>query len=415
MPKLKILNGQLKGEEVVLTKTDYSVGQRQGADISVPDPWISWNHARFFRKNGNYWIEDVGSTNGTYVNCVKVSREALTHEDVIFLGKTHLLFLDPKGAKAQRKPTEIEQELLSAREEPEAEEADLEEEREETVHIGEEHEYHFDEVLLDSDLAPEELEITFSEPLYPEEEGKQEDEAEVEGLVAEGIGEADLLTEDDLIPLEDWEEKAAVQKTSGLIGDLDLGDKAVKPREKDSERAEIIEGGLLEKEEEEKEEAKPVAAIAPARKAPMITPAKRPKVSERAEEEGLISYEMLQKMEQMEVKLKRQEAKITALREERNELRKLVRHKTKTGGLEKAAGSEALEKLTVDLAQAKQKIVSLEKVNGELRGLLSEREKELDELTPGVLEKEDYIEELREVIALQKKQIEEFRRKLGER
>ncbi|HBP20869.1 MAG TPA: hypothetical protein DEA08_24155, partial [Planctomycetes bacterium] len=97
MPRLQVLNGKRQGAIFdIAPNSEHVIGHRATAAIPIDDPWVSWDHARlFFDGNGTCAIEDLGSTNGTYVNCVRVKRERLSHEDIIFLGKTHVIFLAP--------------------------------------------------------------------------------------------------------------------------------------------------------------------------------------------------------------------------------------------------------------------------------------------------------------------------------
>jgi pSer/pThr/pTyr-binding forkhead associated (FHA) protein len=98
LPRLQILNGKRQGAVFDLARgTEHVIGHRQSASITIDDPWVSWDHARIFFNEEEHacWIEDLGSTNGTYVNCVRVKREPLRHEDIVFLGKTHVIFLSP--------------------------------------------------------------------------------------------------------------------------------------------------------------------------------------------------------------------------------------------------------------------------------------------------------------------------------
>jgi hypothetical protein len=97
LPRLQVLNGKRQGAVFdVGHGVETLIGHRQSATIAIDDPWVSWDHARlFFNGDGGCWIEDLGSTNGTFVNCVRVKREVLRHEDIIFLGKTHVIFLSP--------------------------------------------------------------------------------------------------------------------------------------------------------------------------------------------------------------------------------------------------------------------------------------------------------------------------------
>ncbi len=97
MPFLIVLNGRMKGQAIEVGPDPIEVGQSGDAGLKLGDPWVSWMHARITRSGGTYWIEDLGSTNGTYVNCGRIrQREALADEDVIFLGRTHLIFLESR-------------------------------------------------------------------------------------------------------------------------------------------------------------------------------------------------------------------------------------------------------------------------------------------------------------------------------
>jgi pSer/pThr/pTyr-binding forkhead associated (FHA) protein len=71
--RLVIRSGVDVGKEYILDKNEFIVGREQTADITVSDPEISRRHARIFFQNGGYIIEDLGSTNGTFVNGQKIS------------------------------------------------------------------------------------------------------------------------------------------------------------------------------------------------------------------------------------------------------------------------------------------------------------------------------------------------------
>ena len=62
-------------------------GRSDGADIRVEDPFASSSHARIFDRGGAMYLEDMGSTNGTYLNGRKVqSAERLDVGDTIRIG-----------------------------------------------------------------------------------------------------------------------------------------------------------------------------------------------------------------------------------------------------------------------------------------------------------------------------------------
>jgi len=52
----------------VLKPGEYILGRFPTNDIVIPDPYVSRRHARIFYKDGKWFIEDLGSTNGTIVD-----------------------------------------------------------------------------------------------------------------------------------------------------------------------------------------------------------------------------------------------------------------------------------------------------------------------------------------------------------
>ena len=93
MPYLFVLNGRERCRAFYLKKDVTIIGQRDDADVVLKDPWISWSHARVVKEGSAFVVEDLGSTNGTYVDCAKVARRALADDDVVFLGRTHILYV----------------------------------------------------------------------------------------------------------------------------------------------------------------------------------------------------------------------------------------------------------------------------------------------------------------------------------
>ncbi len=71
---------------------EMTVGRGAGCAVSLPaDTFASALHARVFRRNGEYFVEDLGSTNGTLLNGQKVTAPvALRGGDRLQVGKTTL-------------------------------------------------------------------------------------------------------------------------------------------------------------------------------------------------------------------------------------------------------------------------------------------------------------------------------------
>jgi hypothetical protein len=75
---------QLKGRAVVGTAAD--------CDVVLKDPSISSRHAEFIGSSGGYRINDLGSTNGTFVNDKRISSHDLIDNDNVRLGRTNFKF-----------------------------------------------------------------------------------------------------------------------------------------------------------------------------------------------------------------------------------------------------------------------------------------------------------------------------------
>jgi len=67
------------------------IGRSEGSQIRLDDTYVSTNHARLFPRNGSWFVEDLGSTNGTYLNQQRVSSSSEVHPgDTLKVGKTVL-------------------------------------------------------------------------------------------------------------------------------------------------------------------------------------------------------------------------------------------------------------------------------------------------------------------------------------
>lgn len=72
-------------------KEQLQVGRAEACHVRIDDRYSSQFHARLYPKNGAWYVEDLGSTNGTYLNRQRVQGPAELHAgDVIRIGKTTL-------------------------------------------------------------------------------------------------------------------------------------------------------------------------------------------------------------------------------------------------------------------------------------------------------------------------------------
>jgi pSer/pThr/pTyr-binding forkhead associated (FHA) protein len=82
------------GEIFTLDSHPLTIGRAVNNDVSMPDDeYASGRHARFEPRRDGVWVEDIGSTNGTFVNGIRLTRERrLAPGDVIRVGETDLRF-----------------------------------------------------------------------------------------------------------------------------------------------------------------------------------------------------------------------------------------------------------------------------------------------------------------------------------
>jgi FHA domain-containing protein len=76
------------------------LGREKDVDIQVGDVAASRAHAKVFSQDGDWFVIDLGSRNGTRVNGERISRHQLGHGDVISIGKTSIRFDAPGAARA---------------------------------------------------------------------------------------------------------------------------------------------------------------------------------------------------------------------------------------------------------------------------------------------------------------------------
>ncbi len=83
-----------EGAVFVLDTSALSIGRAANNDIAIgDDEYASTRHARFEPRRDGVFVEDVGSTNGTYVNGLRLTREQrLAPGDLIRIGETDLRF-----------------------------------------------------------------------------------------------------------------------------------------------------------------------------------------------------------------------------------------------------------------------------------------------------------------------------------
>jgi diguanylate cyclase (GGDEF)-like protein len=82
------------GRRTPLSQAEYTFGREAGVDLVISRSSVSRTHARMLRDEyGNWYVEDLGSTNGTFVNEQRISKQALRDGDQVRFGDAIFKFL----------------------------------------------------------------------------------------------------------------------------------------------------------------------------------------------------------------------------------------------------------------------------------------------------------------------------------
>ena len=85
--------GGRAGESFSLDGDRMSVGRRPESDVFLDDVTVSRDHALIVRRGSDYYLDDSGSLNGTYVNRRRIDSHRLVDGDELQIGKYKLAFL----------------------------------------------------------------------------------------------------------------------------------------------------------------------------------------------------------------------------------------------------------------------------------------------------------------------------------
>jgi len=89
---LVAVNGALKGHDFRLRDGKNMIGTAADADVVLTDQYMSSRHAVIRHEDGVFMIVDLDSTNGTYVNDNRISKEEIIDNDRVRLGRSELRF-----------------------------------------------------------------------------------------------------------------------------------------------------------------------------------------------------------------------------------------------------------------------------------------------------------------------------------
>ncbi|MDH3304979.1 MAG: FHA domain-containing protein [Gammaproteobacteria bacterium] len=88
--------------EYNMTKERYTIGRLPDNDVRIDNPAVSGHHSLIINILNDSFLEDLNSTNGTYVNGKLIKKHALQHGDVITIGHHQLRFSDQQETAAEQ-------------------------------------------------------------------------------------------------------------------------------------------------------------------------------------------------------------------------------------------------------------------------------------------------------------------------
>ncbi len=98
-PRLIVVSGVFLGHQLEIGDGPVIIGRAVEATLSLPHPSVSRSHCRVWREGEHFYIEDLGSTNKTYLNGQAVMRAELGDGDQIGIGNHALKFF--RGASPE--------------------------------------------------------------------------------------------------------------------------------------------------------------------------------------------------------------------------------------------------------------------------------------------------------------------------
>jgi predicted component of type VI protein secretion system len=89
-------------KEVQITKDKTTLGRRPYNDIVIDNLAVSGEHAVLQMVSSDVFIEDLNSTNGTYINGKAIKKQLLTHNDTVEIGKYKIKYLVDEGVDYEK-------------------------------------------------------------------------------------------------------------------------------------------------------------------------------------------------------------------------------------------------------------------------------------------------------------------------
>lgn len=106
MVKLQLKFNMAVIKEFPFDKDEMTVGRKPDNDVVIDNPAVSGRHARIVKQGDGFFIEDLNSTNGTFLRGAKVLKAALRNKDEVAVAKHSIVFLNDEEKSAPVAPAQ---------------------------------------------------------------------------------------------------------------------------------------------------------------------------------------------------------------------------------------------------------------------------------------------------------------------
>jgi len=97
---LRVLEGNEVGRGYQINKVPVTMGRDALCDLSITDGRMSRQHAMIFYYSPDFYLKDLGSTNGSFVNDKRIKQEVIKNGDHVKVGSTTMEFIVTMGEGA---------------------------------------------------------------------------------------------------------------------------------------------------------------------------------------------------------------------------------------------------------------------------------------------------------------------------
>src|SRR5579885_3668626 len=107
VPRITVKYNESVVKEIELTGQELTIGRKADNDLVLEDGSVSSRHARLVKIQSVFFLEDLQSTNGTFVNEKRIDRQQLKDGDIAVIGKHRLVFRDETAEVSHGKRSEV--------------------------------------------------------------------------------------------------------------------------------------------------------------------------------------------------------------------------------------------------------------------------------------------------------------------